>query len=362
MKVRKLIFMAIFSVVTVWLMYNVKSYMLSSMYSDMIFTRIAVESQEYTRQIEYGIENGKSLENFYNIDDILKNVKRCSSYINKTYIVYYKDDKWQFTLSDETGSDKTGSAENIKIRIPEKGSLYSAYYDENGDYFLSCPINVNTEAEGKTAAGYLVLSIDPNIVYNFISDNLYENLIQGIVIGVLAFLTGTIVIIHLRASERHASLSGFMAASITVCVGELADSFISIYRFWLEIDDLIRQSASNIVAALQSDLDKVIEKGVSPGRIYDLNAWLWESSKPIPFIEKFIYDKYYEISAVISDDYIMTQTVLYGIMLSFVIILAVITGLFFILMGGLADKVRYRRSRRDNKNGHKKESLVGAEK
>ena len=106
MKVRKLIFMAVFSVFTAWLMYNVKSYMISSMYSDMIFTRIAVESQEYTRQIEYGIENGKSLENFYNIDDILKNVKRCSSYINKVYIVYYKDDKWQYTLSDEAGSDK----------------------------------------------------------------------------------------------------------------------------------------------------------------------------------------------------------------------------------------------------------------
>ena len=179
----------------------------------------------------------------------------------------------------------------------------------------------------------------------------------------LAFLTGTIVIIHLRLSEKHASLSGFMAASITVCVGELVDIFISIYRFWLEIDDLIRQSASNIVAALQSDLDKVIEKGVSPGRIYDLNAWLWESSKPIPFIEKFIYDKYYEISAVISNYYIMTQIVLYGIMLSFVIILAIIIGLFFIFIGGLADKVRNkRRSRRDNKNGHKKESLVGAEK
>ena len=50
--------------------YYVKTEELSSIYSDIIFTRLAVESQEYTRQIEYGVKNGKSLENFYNISSV----------------------------------------------------------------------------------------------------------------------------------------------------------------------------------------------------------------------------------------------------------------------------------------------------
>ena len=69
--------------------YYVKTGELSSIYSDIIFTRLAVESQEYTRQIEYGVKNGKSLENFYNISSVLSGVRRCCSYTNGVYTVSY---------------------------------------------------------------------------------------------------------------------------------------------------------------------------------------------------------------------------------------------------------------------------------
>ena len=66
--------------------YYVRLQMIGSIYSDIIFTRLAVESQEYTRQIEYGVKNGISLENFYNIESVLAGVRRCFSYSNGAYI------------------------------------------------------------------------------------------------------------------------------------------------------------------------------------------------------------------------------------------------------------------------------------
>ena len=79
--------------------YYVKTGELSSIYSDIIFTRLAVESQEYTRQIEYGVKNGKSLENFYNISSVLSGVRRCCSYTNGVYI-FSSDRRQLYSLND----------------------------------------------------------------------------------------------------------------------------------------------------------------------------------------------------------------------------------------------------------------------
>lgn len=85
--------------------YYVKTGELSSIYSDIIFTRLAVESQEYTRQIEYGVKNGKSLENFYNISSVLSGVRRCCSYTNGVYI--FSSDRRQLYSLNDGGSPVT---------------------------------------------------------------------------------------------------------------------------------------------------------------------------------------------------------------------------------------------------------------
>ena len=101
--------------------YYVKTRELSSIYSDIIFTRLAVESQEYTRQIEYGVKNGKSLENFYNISSVLSGVRRCCSYTNGVYI--FSSDRRQLYSLNDGGSPVT----RFSVGDFSGGSVYSVY-------------------------------------------------------------------------------------------------------------------------------------------------------------------------------------------------------------------------------------------
>lgn len=75
---------------------------------------------------------------------------------------------------------------------------------------------------------------------------------------------------------------------------------LSIYKFSVTLEGLIQQSVSKITMSLQNDLDTVNEKGVALSRIYDLNSWLMENYRDIPFIDNLIYDRNYRITAVIS--------------------------------------------------------------
>lgn len=115
--------------------YYVKTGELSSIYSDIIFTRLAVESQEYTRQIEYGVKNGKSLENFYNISSVLSGVRRCCSYTNGVYI--FSSDRRQLYSLNDGGSPVT----RFSVGDFSGGSVYSVYDDSaGGRYVLTLPI------------------------------------------------------------------------------------------------------------------------------------------------------------------------------------------------------------------------------
>ena len=126
--------------------YYVKTGELSSIYSDIIFTRLAVESQEYTRQIEYGVKNGKSLENFYNISSVLSGVRRCCSYTNGVYI--FSSDRRQLYSLNDGGSPVT----RFSVGDFSGGSVYSVYDDSaGGRYVLTLPIF----GRGHEVCGYM---------------------------------------------------------------------------------------------------------------------------------------------------------------------------------------------------------------
>ena len=126
--------------------YYVKTGELSSIYSDIIFTRLAVESQEYTRQIEYGVKNGKSLENFYNISSVLSGVRRCCSYTNGVYI--FSSDRRQLYSLNDGGSPVT----RFSVGDFSGGSVYSVY-----DGAMSCPCRFSA-AETRSAVTWFWIS------------------------------------------------------------------------------------------------------------------------------------------------------------------------------------------------------------
>lgn len=310
--------------------YIAKSEAIGGIYSDLFFTRLAVETQQYTRQIEYGLENGKSLENFYNIQTILSNVRRCSSYINGAYIVS-ESMVLMYSLSDAEASELT------RISVPSAHSIYSVY-DTAGEYLISLPISGRSGEN----AGYMVLSVSRNAVSNSVSDFNQESFIQSAVMCGLAILLGYVLIINRCRRRESIYFDCTRITAVTICSEILLDSVISMLKLQMTLDSLIQQSVSKIVMALQNDLDAVAEKGIAVSRIYDLNSWLLESCRQIPFIDNLIYDKNYKISAIVVPDYAVGQAMEFLLLLAGILGICAAAGALLCFGGLLADKRKNR--------------------
>ena len=316
--------------------YFAKSDAISGIYSDLFFTRLAVETQQYKRQIEYGLDNGKTLDSFYNIQSVLSNVKRCSSYINGAYIV--SDSRSiLYSLTDSDGVCPT------MMSVPSADSIYSVC-NIGQCYVMSQPIcGSNGECEG-----YLVLSLSNNAVTNSVADLNRENLMQTVVVGALATMVGYILIIHKCRRKEYVYRDSTLVISATVCSAIFVDTVISAIKLQTTLNSLVQQSVSKIVMALHNDLDSLVEKGISVSRIYDLNSWLMESCRQIPFIENLIYDKNYKISAIVVPDYGASQVMVFLMALAALLGLFAAGAMLLCLGGRLADKLANRYNSKEN--------------
>lgn len=318
--------------------YISKTNVLDGIYSDIIFTQIAVETQQYTRQIEYGLENGKSLENFYNIQTVLSSVKRCYSYINGAYIV--SDD---YRLLYSSGENERDRISSISIGAFGDGAVYSVH-SESDKYILTMPIY----GKGKVISGYLVLSIKSGAINNTLSELYREYKIQAVVIGVISAMAGYIALIHLCRRKDTLFRSSISVITGTVCSFIAVDGAISTYKLLMTIESIIQQSLSKITLSLQNDLDTVQQKGVAIGKIVDFNSWLLESGKSIPFIENITYDRNYKITATVSQDYIVTQIWRYAVVILILLLIFAASGIVLRLIIGRLEHYFNTRRKKDN--------------
>ncbi len=317
-------------------------------YSDIIFTRLAVETQTYTRQIEYGLKNGKSLEHFYGINTILNEVKRCYSYTNGVYIVS-DDHSLLYSVADRE------VAPPERMNAVKKADASQSYliYDDTGSnrYLMTIPIYGQKEA----ISGYMLLSIDHAAVDNTLESSYHENLIQSAVCATLCALLGVLLIIH-KKNRKKFFLTEVGTACVLTAVGYMfVDGALSVYKLYVRLETIIGQSVSKIVMALQNDLNSVGEKGIAFSKIYDLNSFLLESCEQVPYLETLIYDKNYHISAVISESYILRKMADNAARMGIAVLLGILIGIGIILLCVLIDVLRvYVKSRKTSKSRRKR--------
>ena len=328
------LFMGTLIVFTAQRVYYAKTDTLDSICSDILFTRLAVESQQYTRQIEYGLENGKSLDNFYNIQSILNSVKRCYSYTSGAYII--SDD---YRLLYSNSDDGSTAPRAISIRDFDDSNIYSVTKDAD-DFILTMPIY----GRGEKIYGYLAMRIKSSAIGNTLSEFYVEYRLQAVILTILTFLSGSIIIIHLCRSKERLFRQCFGVITGPVCSYILVDGAVSILKLQIMIEGIIQQSISKITLSLQNDLDTVQQKGVAVGKIMDFNSWLFESGKNIPFIENLIYDKNYKITATVSEGYIGEQIWRYAAVILIVLLIAAAAGLSLRLIVGALERIIVKRN------------------
>lgn len=315
----------------------VKTDAMDDLYSGIVFTRLAVEAQQYTRQIEYGLNNGKELEKFYNIQNILAEVKRCSSYTNGAYIVS-ADNKMLYSLSEQD------EEQIVAMRISggnfSDGEIYSVYDDYSRDrYILTIPIYGKTDVP----RGYMLLNISHDAIDNVVGVYQREYLIQTLVISIEMFLFGAVLLVNFVKRPERVYFDSAKVIAVMCSAAVLVDGALSVIMLKMRSDKIIQQSVSKITMTLQNDLDTVQSKGANLNQIFDLNSWLLENCNGIPFIDNLIYDKNYKITAILSDSYINNQTLSFALSIAVVLGISALIGFALIMLSMLADKYNTRK-------------------
>ena len=280
-------------------MYNsvdIKDRSIRELYEEVTFMRITIEARQYINQIEYGIKNGRQLDNFYNMQETLKGVQGCSSYMEGAYVV-----SAEAKLLYQSGL----KADELNLKIPQQQTasgdeLYYTVVDA-GHFQLITPIK---NGSGQTE-GYLIMCIAKNAVSNAVSDYNRQNRVQSVIIALEVFGIALLIIKRVRPGRKRKLVFRLvLVLSIAVTFSAVLDSGMVFARFYQIVDDTARQAANKMAQALQSDVDSVIAKGVSPERIYDLNGWLAHNSSELTIVNSLTLDRNNKVTANVSQIYI----------------------------------------------------------
>lgn len=282
--------------VTVSISLGIKDLSIRELYEDVSFMRITMEARRYVSQIEYGIKNGRQLDNFYNMQETLQGIQRCSSYMEGAYIV---------SSSGKLLYQSGVKADTLELTIPmgqvdPKGRLYTMTEDME-NFYLAAPIRSGNDG----LDGYLLMCIGKNSVTNAVSEYNFQNRVQSMVILLEISGIALLVLKRLRsAGKSQMVLKLLVVLSVAVVSTAAMDSGMVIARFYQTVDDAARQSANKMAQALQSEVDAVVAKGVSAERIYDLNGWLAKNSSELTIVTSLTLDRNHKITANVSQAYI----------------------------------------------------------
>ena len=274
----------------------VKQSSIRELYEDVTIMRIATEAKQYISQIEYGIKNGRQLENFFNMQETLQGVLGCSSYMEGAYVV-----SSEAKLLYQRGIP----ADSLHLQVPQEPvdrseNLYTV--TEDGQYFyLASPIE---DSRGKIE-GYLIMCIGQHAVTNAVSDYNRQNQIQSIIIALEVLGAAVLLITRVKPKGGKSLARRLMLITcLLVTTSVIVDATMVCTRFYYVVEDTTTKTANKMAQALQSQVDSVVDKGVPMARIYDLNSWLAQNTSELEIVTSLNLDQNNKITAKVSQDYI----------------------------------------------------------
>ena len=274
------------------------------LYENLTFVRIAVESRQHIQKIEYGVKNGRELERFYNIDGILRDIQRCSSYIEGVYVIGSGD---VLLYSLEQPSEVPASLQRPRELVFENENDYYIY-GNSGFYDLLLPIYTD---EG---TAYVIIRLDGDIVYHSTSGLVRQELMRSLVISLELLGLGLIIIMIKKPKAAGICVLTFLIAIIVLSL----DFGLSYTRYSGIADSATVQSVNRIAQMLQNDINTLRARGVSPDAIYDLNSWLTKSVQGIPMIHTMSINSNMQVTLTVSRAYVAQYSA--GLLKSYTII------------------------------------------
>ena len=277
----------------------VKSNMAAQIFGNQTFAGLRLEIRHHIRKIETGLKYGQDIIAFNGIYDILRDIRRRSSYTEGVYVVGYGD-----TLLHSLESADAGNSPLLRPADMSFETENSSHIRLNGDYYdVFMPV---FGTRGRIAA-IIIVRLNSQILHNSFIRLVNRGFVQSVVIAALFLGLGLIAIISVnrRTGEKRKAIRNNAIIIFVFALAALSIDLGLTYIFYSEAAEAATVQAVNRVAnMLQGEIDSVLAKGVPTDALYDLNSWLQKSMQNDMAVHSVNVNEYMRVSLTVSSEYV----------------------------------------------------------
>lgn len=274
--------------------WQVKRQALDEVYQTVQFSLTKVEAQQYVNQIEYGMQYGKQLTSFFKMDELLRAMHMSSSYLQGVYVV----DRDMNTVNSSTGTILPPIDAAFTQTVPGISEALTNY----GVTYIA----LNIEDETEEIAGFLVLKLNTDAGGSLLESDWNESWLRTLLIC-LYFAAIAIIFFArfpIRKDGRFRLMLVSALALLIVVLAQGADLAMESEWASQKIEVSTTRSAQRIAQVLQTQIDEVMDKGVTYDDIGSLDAYFESSAESAEAVDSFTLDMNNRVKALPSQTFI----------------------------------------------------------
>lgn len=242
-----------------------------------------VAGGEAVRKIEYAVKYGKPLENFYGINDLLKEVKETSDGIDDIQVIQ-KEGEVLYALSGENIGKKIEADLLVKSDFSKGSSKYS-YILKNNKYHIFMKIADRTGGQ----IGNLVIIFSESLVKQKTDNLLYLSIGVILLFGLLAAVSLIIFFMRFKLFEENGEIRRKKITAFIICVlasAQLISVFINILILDNSYVTMLRANTNMTASIIQKDINQVVKKGVTYDELNDVEGWMKKIIQYVPQVQE----------------------------------------------------------------------------
>ncbi len=272
-------------------------------YVDSLVSSYEVSGQQSVNKIEYSLRYGKPLENFYGIEETLKEVQQDLPEITEVQIVstdgqvmydtdgIVEDKRLPIELQELSnfGNDEI-SAANEGVEQTE-GMLGTSSTDDNsysygtheGNYHVFLPI----QGQDSQWHGSFQIVFPAEIINDHVTDVIVQLVLYLIAMALIGFLVLLILSrwINFINAEGKINKKNFLVTSMIVLgLIQIAFGLLNYNTFRNEYQDIAQNNTTSISNIISNDVESVLNLGVTYDQLYQLEKYLANIVDNVPEI------------------------------------------------------------------------------
>jgi hypothetical protein len=228
-------------------------------------TNNAIVTSGVVNKLEYSLKYGKSLHNYYGIEDLFDQVKQLCSYVDEAYIV---DVNGEVLYKNPYNGSEFAIPDEIDDNLGKLGDTQGFLtWTENDTQHILIPVSDNT---GTIIAGF-------GITYNNqIVTNSTQKYVSSIVsYTVITAFTAILLFIFLFSVIKHDfAFKKLLLIVIPIIVA--SNLFLGIASFNIYRDGytaLTKQTADTISVKIEGDIKSVVDQGINYSELYEMDEY-----------------------------------------------------------------------------------------